>query len=120
LGQDSDTAALFGRALWQLYPDKFYTWYQAMFAAQDAEGDQGFGDLASIETMTKTLAGIDVAKVDALMTSKKAEFTAAIEADRTEGGALGVNGTPAMIIGTKLLSGAVPYDTIKAAIDAVK
>jgi protein-disulfide isomerase len=120
LGQDSDTAALFGRALWELYPDKFYTWYQAMFVAQDDEGDQGFGDLASIQTLTKTLPGIDVDKVTALMNQKKDTYTAAIAADRTEGAAFGVNGTPAMIIGTQLLAGAEPYATVKAAIDAVK
>jgi protein-disulfide isomerase len=118
LGQDSDTAALFARALWELYPDKFYTWYQAMFNAQDAEGDQGFGDLPSIQTLTKTIAGIDVDKVTALMNDKKTQYEAAIQADRSEGGSMGVQGTPAMIIGTQLLSGAQPYDTVKAAVDA--
>lgn len=109
LGQDSDTAALFARAVWALYPAKFYPWYQAMFAAQDAEGDQGFGDLASIETLTKTIPGIDVDKVVALMNDKKADFTVAIAADRAEGSSLGINGTPAVIIGTHLLAGAQPY-----------
>jgi protein-disulfide isomerase len=118
LGQDSDTAALFARAVWQLYPDKFFAWYQAMFVAQDAEGDQGFGDLASIQTLTKTISGIDVDKVTALMNDKKTDFEAAIQADRSEGAAMGVNGTPAIVTGTQLLSGAQPYDTVKAAVDA--
>jgi len=118
LGNDSDTAAVFARALWELYPDKFYAWYQAMYGAQDEEGDQGFGDLPSIETLTKTIPGIDVDKVVALMNQKKDAYTQAVAADRAEGSALGVNGTPAMIIGTQLLSGAQPYSTVKAAVDA--
>lgn len=118
LGEDSNTAAAFGRAMWELYPDKYYAWYQAMYGAQDDEGDRGFGDLTSIQTLTKTLEGIDVDKVTALMNAKKAEFMAAVQADRTEGASLGVNGTPAVIIGTQLFAGAQPYEVIKAAIDA--
>ena len=120
LGQDSDTAAVFARAVWELYPDKFYTWYQAMFNAQDEEGDQGFGNLASIQTLTKTIPGIDADKVTALMNQKQSTYAAAVAADRTEGASFGVNGTPAMIIGTQLLAGAEPYATVKAAIDAVQ
>ncbi len=118
LGQDSADAALFGRAFWALYPDKYYIWFQAMFAAQDAEGDQGFGDLASIQALTKKMDGVDVDKITALMNDKKTEFQAAIDADRAEGASMGVNGTPAIIIGTQLLAGAQPYDTVKALIDA--
>ncbi|HRH24514.1 MAG TPA: thioredoxin domain-containing protein, partial [Candidatus Paceibacterota bacterium] len=39
LGSDSDAAALFARAVWDAYPDKFYPWFQAMMEAQDDEGD---------------------------------------------------------------------------------
>ena len=34
-----------------------------MYTAQDDEGDQGFGDAASIDKLTATIAGIDPAKV---------------------------------------------------------
>lgn len=118
LGEDSTTAALFARAVWEAYPDKFYTWFQAMMTAQDDEGDQGFGDLASIETLTKTIPGIDVSRIESLMTSKKAQYQADIDADRAEGNSFGVNGTPGTLIGTKVLSGAVPYAQVSAAIEA--
>ncbi len=119
LGQDSLTAAEFARAMWELYPDKFYTWYQAMFAAQDDEGDQGFGDLATIVTVTKAqVPGVDTDKVTALMTSKKSAYDAAISEDRDEGASFGVNGTPAMIVGTSLLAGAQDYQTVAGLIDA--
>lgn len=121
LGEDSTTASLFARALWEAYPDKFYDWYKAMFDAQDAEGDQGFGDLASIEKLTKGIDGIDVAKVEKLMNENKATYQKAIDADRAEGAALGINGTPSIIVGTKLLSGESPtqfYADISAELDA--
>lgn len=105
LGNDSNTAALFARAVWATYPSQYYTWFVTMFNAQDEEGDQGFGNLASIETLTKTIPGIDVAKVEANMNANTDAYTKAIAADRTEGAALGINGTPSIIVGTKLFTG---------------
>jgi protein-disulfide isomerase len=118
LGQDSLTGAEFGRAMWEAYPDKFYDWYKAMYAAQDDEGDQGFGDLASIQTITAKIPGVDVAKVVALMNQKKGEYDAAIDAARTEGQKYGVNGTPSLIVGKTMLSGAQPYAAVAPLIDA--
>lgn len=118
LGNDSITASEYARAIWDLYPDKFYTWYTAMFAAQDAEGDKGFGNLSSIDTLTKTIPGIDVAKVDALIIQKKAQYDAIVSADRAEGDSFGVQGTPSVIIGTQMLQGGQSYEAIKALIDA--
>ncbi|HWH07112.1 MAG TPA: thioredoxin domain-containing protein [Candidatus Paceibacterota bacterium] len=117
LGPDSETAALFARAMWEAYPDRWYDWYRAMTEAQDEEHG-GFGDLASIKTLTEGLGGIDVARVEALMNQKEAEYRAAIEADRAEGSALGIQGTPGAIIGTDLIAGAYPYDTVKPLIEA--
>lgn len=120
LGNDSMDAAVFGRALWESQPDKFYDWYVAMFDKQDDEGDQGFGDLASVEQLAGTISGIDVAKVDALVKSKRADYEKAIMADRTEGASLGINGTPTIVIGDQLLTGMSPdqyYAAISAAIE---
>lgn len=105
LGKDSLDAAVFGRALWEAQPDKFYPWYVAMFTAQDQEGDQGFGNLATVEKLAGTIQGIDVAKVDALVKSKRADYEKLIAADRTEGASLGINGTPSIVVGTHLFTG---------------
>ncbi len=117
LGPDSYIDGLFSRSVWDLYPDKFYTWFQAMYKAQDGE-NTGFGDLQSIEKLAKTIPGLDVSKIIANMNSKKDEYKAVMSADRAEGNKMGVRGTPSMIIGKQLLVGAQPYDVIKAAIDA--
>ena len=118
LGEDSVTASLFAHAVWELYPDSFHDWFKAVMDAQDEEGDKGFGDLESIVTVTKDkVPAIDTAKITALMDSKKAAFTEQMNASRAEGSAFGINGTPSVIVGNKLLSGAVPYATIAQAID---
>jgi len=123
LGNDSMDAAVFGRALWEAQPDKFYDWYVAMFNAQDEEGDQGFGDLASVEKLAGTIQGIDVAKVDALVQKNRSQYEQAITADRSEGAALGINGTPTIVVGNQLLTGMSPdqfYSAISAQIDGNK
>lgn len=108
LGEDSKTAALYGRAVWEQSPEHFYDWYKAMFDAQDEEGDKGFGNLASIEKLTATISGIDTAKVLVLMEKNKVAYQAAIDKDRAEGSSLGINGTPSIVVGKKLLSGMSP------------
>jgi protein-disulfide isomerase len=120
LGNDSMDAAVFGRALWESQPDKFYDWYVAMFKAQDQEGDQGFGDLASTEKLAGTISGIDVAKADALVKSKRATYEAAITADRTEGAAIGINGTPTIVVGTHLLTGLSTDQYFTAIVSAIE
>lgn len=105
LGEDSTTAALFGRALFEAYPAQYPAWYAAMSIAQDDEGDQGFGDLPSIKKLTAAIPGIDVARVEALMNENMERYQAAIEADRAEGSRLGVNGTPSVIVGSQLYTG---------------
>ncbi len=118
LGEDSTTAALFGRAVWEAYPDHYYDWYKAMFAAQDDEGDKGFGDLDSIKKLTATVPGIDVNKVVTLMNSKQAQYQAAIQADYDESVKLGVNATPSVLVGTKLIPGGGTFAAISALVDA--
>ena len=117
LGPDSDTAALFARAVWDAYPEKFHDWYKAVMTAQDEEHG-GFGNLESIVALTKTIPGIDTEKIAKLMEQKKASYDAAIAADRAEGASFGINGTPGTLIGTKVLSGAVPYAQVSALLEA--
>lgn len=121
LGEDSITAGLFGRAMFDLYPDRFGEWFKLVMEAQDDEGDQGFGDLASIQEVTSTMSGIDVAAVVARMNEKEADYQKALKADYDEGVSFGVNGTPSIIVGKKLLSGMSPAQfttAIKAELDA--
>ncbi len=118
LGEDSLTAALYEHAVWETYPDKFYAWRAAMFAAQDDEGDQGFGDEASIIALSKKISGIDAAKLKALVASKKDAYTKFIQDDLTEGSGFGISGTPGFITGKTLIAGADDISAFTKAIDA--
>ncbi len=121
LGNDSNAAALFGRALWNVSPDKFYPWYVAMFNAQDEEGDKGFGNLGTIEKLSATIPGIDVAAVEKDMNTNATKYQAAIARDRAEGAAMGINGTPSIVVGTQLFTGLSPdqfYSGISQTIDS--
>jgi len=115
--EDSISAALFGRAVWEAHPDQYRTWFIAMAESQDEEFG-GFGDFASVEALTRTIPGIDGDRVVRLVTEKRAEYEAAIAADRAEGQSLGINGTPSVIIGTTLLSGAETYEKVSGLLDA--
>lgn len=120
LGKDSTAGALFGRALWHVNPAAFPAWYKAMFDAQDQEGDVGFGNLASIQKLAATIPGIDVPAVMADLNANTAKYQAAIDADRQEGAALGVTGTPTVIVGTQAVTGLSPAaytQAISAALD---
>ncbi len=116
LGADSDTAALYGRAVWNLYPSHYFAWRTAMFNAQDDE-NQGFGDEASVVKLTGTIAGIDAAKVRQDVESNKSAYMTAIDADRTEGMAFGIKGTPSFITGKELLPGFTAYSAFAHALD---
>lgn len=117
LGPDSTTAALYGRAVWATYPDKYFEWRTAMYEAQDEE-HAGFGDEASILALIKKIPGMNANTLKALVAKNKDKYTALITADREEGSAFGIQGTPGSITGTTLIDGARPPADFKAAIDA--
>jgi protein-disulfide isomerase len=118
LGNDSVTGAEYARAVWKLYPSQYFAWRTAMFNAQDQEGDQGFGNAASIDQLDATISGIDAAQVTAAVAANKAAYDAAINADRAEAGTFGVSATPSFIVGNQVIAGAYPYATFQQALDA--
>jgi protein-disulfide isomerase len=117
LGNDSITGGEYARSIWKLYPDQYFTWRTAMYNAQDQEGDQGFGNAASIDKLDATITGIDAAKVAADVKANASAYQALMDADKTEATALGVNATPSFIIGTKLLTGSFPFANYQSVID---
>ncbi len=67
----------------------------------------------------KTVAGnlkLNMTKFNNCYSSKK--YQSVIDADAASGQTAGVNGTPATFINGQLVSGAVPYSTLKSMIDA--
>ena len=117
LGRDSQVAALAARAVWEVAPDKFYDWHKAMFDHQDEENAR-WGTKDDIIALTKTIPGIDAAKVEQLITDRAKDYQKAVDADGAEGAVMGISGTPGVIIGKQLILGAQAYERYKAAIDA--
>jgi protein-disulfide isomerase len=118
LGEDSTTAAEYGRAIWDLYPDQYFAWRTAMYKAQDEEGDKGFGRASTIDQLIQShFAKMDVTKIKQQISSKKAAYDKAIADDRAEGEQNGIGGTPGFVTGKQLISGAQPIATFASAID---
>lgn len=117
LGPDSQKIGKFARAVWEAVPGKYWDWRKAMFENQGNE-NTGWATQEKIMSITTAAIGAaDAAKASQLATSKSAEYQKAIDADKAEGSALGINGTPATVVGKKLINGAQPYGTFKAAIE---
>jgi protein-disulfide isomerase len=118
LGNDSITSAHIARAIWELYPDKYYTWREGYFEKQDAEGDVGFGNEATVIAYTRTVAGIDADKVEALATQKANDYQALINADGSQASTNGIQGTPGVMVGKQVSSNPLNYASLKAMVDA--
>lgn len=118
LGPDSQTAGVAARAVWEVAPDKFREWHKAMFDNQDDE-NSGWGKKDDIIALTKTIPGIDAAKVEEVMNTRTVPFQTAMQADAAEGNAMGVGGTPSFLIGKRMTVGAAPYEQLKSEIDGV-
>ena len=116
LGDDSHTASLYARAVWDLYPDKFFVWREAVFNKQDAENG-GWGNENDLKTLTASIDAIDITKITSTINSNKTKYQKAIDDDKAEGEKFGISGTPGVILGTETIYGAQPYDTFKTAID---
>ena len=117
-GMDSLIGTLYGQSVWKLYPNQYFAWRSAMFVAQDEEGG-GFGDVASIDALNATIAGIDAVKVAADVKANTDTYTQWANATTAEAQKLGVNATPSFILGTQLIAGAYPYEKFQEAIDSL-
>ena len=118
LGPDSQRISRYARGVWEVAPQKYYTWYKAMF---DNQGDENTGWATDVKIMSITINAIgatDAQKVSALTRSKGDEYQKRIDMNKAEGTSMGVDGTPASIIGKQIVVGAQSYDTFKSAIDA--
>ena len=118
LGTDSQTLGKYARAVWAVAPGQFYQWHKAIFDNQGTE-NTGWATQAKILAITTTVLGAsDTAKVAQLVSANGATYQQQMDADKSQGTSYGISGTPAMVIGTQLVSGAVPYAQIKSAVDA--
>jgi len=117
LGPDSQTLGKYSHAVWETASDKFYQWHKAVYDNQGTE-NTGWATPEKIRSITQGVLGAaDTDKVIALVKSKGDAYQKIMDADKAEGGAMGINGTPGTIIGKQLVEGAQPYSVFKQVID---
>jgi protein-disulfide isomerase len=113
LGPASVEAAVYSRAVWEAAPGAWHEWFSKVMAG---EGETTLSK-AGLDQIASDL-GIDTGRVASLIESKRAQYEAAMAADRTEGQSFGITGTPGSIVGTTLIGGAQPYANVKTLIVA--
>lgn len=89
--------------------NKFWEMHDKLFENQSAL------DVTSLKNYAKDL-GLNTSTFDDCLDSGKHEQT--VKDELTQGGTVGVQGTPATFVNGTLISGAQPYESFKAAIDA--
>lgn len=97
---------------------KFWEYHDVLF--QKGQGDGTGLTPPDLEQYAKNL-GLNSGQFNNCLAAKK--YASKVNADLTQGSSLGVQGTPATFVVDKdgngeLVSGAVPYEALKAAIDA--
>jgi protein-disulfide isomerase len=119
LGPDSTVDGEYARAVWALYPSQYFAWRSALFTDQPQENSLNAADnLAWLKKVSNSVSGIEFAKLTAEVAANQATYDAAMNADKAQGTANGINATPSFIIGTQLISGAEPYAAFQQALDA--
>lgn len=116
IGEDSITAAMAGQAIWQIAPDKFYQWHEAVFEKQGEE-NKGWAAREKLLAIAKSI-GIDDAKVGQLMDQNKVQYQKVIDDNLAEGTTLGIRSTPTFAInGQNMVNGVLPYSQVKQLIE---
>lgn len=111
LSPDSHSAARAALAVSKLNPSKYFTFHQMLMETQGAYSDD----------VLKKLAGkVDVNGEKLLAEMQKDWVTKQLQDVATLAGNLGIQGTPAIIVGNELIPGAIEYDALEAKVKALK
>jgi len=116
-GADSQTAAEVSRAVWAVAPSKYYDWQHTVYQRQGSERS-GWASRANLLAITKSVPGIDVAKVSAHLDRNAASYRASADADHAEAQRFGIKGTPGFWIDGQAFSGAQPLSLFRQILNA--
>lgn len=105
LGEASTETALYSRAVWDLYPSKWYEWFTRVASGSSGEVTL---DAAGLATLNSALS-IDNERIVKRIEEKRTEYEAAIAADLAEGQSFGINATPGSILGKTFIKGAQTF-----------
>lgn len=129
LGQDSTTGSIASECVWnqvgQSNPQAYWDWHSMMFQNQDGE-NSGWGNQTDIVAATGNVDGADADKLRSCMNNQGSQMQQEIQKDRTQGGSVGISGTPGFVIyktGSdtgKQIVGAQPYSQFQSIISQVQ
>ncbi len=111
LSEDSVLAARAALAVNRVAKDKYFAFHQELMKA-----NVKYDEKMLLDTAKKV--GVDPAKVKAEM--EKPELTAILDKNREIAGALGISGTPALVMGDSITPGAIDLPTIKQMVAALR
>ncbi len=112
LGQESNDSANAARCANE--QGKFWEFHDKLFSSQSGENQGAFAK-DKLKQFGKEV-GLDAAKFNDCVDQNK--YAKDVQADTDAGRTAGVTGTPAVFVNGKQISGAVPYSTVKAEIEA--
>ncbi len=107
LGPESVVAARASLAVWRLAPNKYMDFHKSLM------GSRGGINQNKVVSVAESL-GLDGATLTKTMQSPEIEND--IRNNHQLAQSLGISGTPAFIIGTELVPGAIDFDTLKGLI----
>ncbi len=114
LGQESTNAG--AAAECSKDQGKFWAFHDELYKAEIADGQENNGNLTkSLFVKLAGDAGLDVNAFTSCYDSGK--YTAQVEKDRNDAGAIGVNSTPTTYVNGQMVQGAQPYSAFKSVID---
>ena len=116
LGRDSTTAAVWGRAVWQDYPDEYFTWRQAIYENQ---GTENSGWVSAEASQAASSLGMDVSKLNSLIDQNGAAYKSAIAGDYNDGTQSGIDNTPSFTLGDKTIIGDQPLSVFTGDINGL-
>jgi protein-disulfide isomerase len=113
LGPESLDAAVAMRAA-EALDGKFWDMHQIIFENQDRENQGAFSE----ERLAEMAVAIGLEREAFIAELANPEHPEAVQAERAEGEAAGVNSTPSLIVNGELIRGVPQWEELKSAIEA--
>jgi len=112
LGESSRTAAKAAVAVSIIAPSKYMDFHNALM-------ENGARSEDDIKNAAKK-AGVSYSTIEKTLKSKSSEIEQALNTNLSLASSVGINGTPAFIVGEEFVPGALDYDTLKELIKKAK
>lgn len=93
---------------------KFWEYHDYLFAQQNGENEGGFTD----QKLRSFAAALKLNQSSFNTCLQQSKYETSVKAETAAGQALGISGTPTVLVNGTMLVGALPYEQFKAAIEA--